>query len=81
MELHASGRNGVEPPWKLVGGSAGFAGARCTDRGLCGKMSAVMPSAHVRSIRKLTPVLNYGLSPDDEFFSGHGTYQVSLTWL
>ena len=44
----------------MVCGSAGLAGARCTDMGLCGKMSAVMPSGHARSIRKSTPVLNYG---------------------
>ena len=63
----------------VVGGSAGLAGARCMDRGLCGKMSAVMPSAHARSIRKSTPVLNYGQCMPYLIIVGHTLASGAMT--
>ena len=62
-----------------IGGSAGLAGARCMDRGLCGKMSAVMPSAHARSIRKSTPVLNYGRCVPYLIIVGHTLVSGAMT--
>ena len=49
------------------------------DRGLCGKMSAVMPSAHARSIRKSTPVLNYGRCVPYLIIVGHTLVSGAMT--